>query len=228
MPVLHRDVPHVRQLRFAPGGFAIQPAIWIGHAAMSVVLAPLAVEVRAVAVTALIRAKALLRTLRWHSIGRADGTLASSAQASISVPSTEKCSSESSGTTFGWCSSRVVNFWKISPLCSRSRFLVNVVGSHTGSSATVRRTSDTAGCSPVAPSTDVPRAGRSWDSAPSEHREQIAGSAAADGFARLASPARHRRTGRPGPGTCPASRPPEFAATDGIIARRGASTSFHA
>ncbi len=43
------------------------------------------------------------------------------AQASISVPSTEKCSSESSGFTSGWCGSRVMNFWKISPPRGRSR-----------------------------------------------------------------------------------------------------------
>src|SRR5437660_3571713 len=45
------------------------------------------------------------------------------AQASISVPSTEKCSSDSSGLTCGWFRSLVMNFVNTSPFCSRSRFL---------------------------------------------------------------------------------------------------------
>src|SRR5258708_6203968 len=56
------------------------------------------------------------------------------AQASISVPSTEKCSSDNSGLTCGWFKSLVMNLANTSPFCSRSRFLVNTVGSHTGSS----------------------------------------------------------------------------------------------
>jgi hypothetical protein len=56
------------------------------------------------------------------------------AQASISVPSTEKCSSDNSGLTCGWFRSLVMNFVNTSPFCSRSRFLVKVVGSQTGSS----------------------------------------------------------------------------------------------
>src|SRR5258705_13432593 len=55
------------------------------------------------------------------------------AQASINVPSTEKCSSDSSGLTCGWFRSLVMNFVNTSPLCSRSRFLVKVVGPPTGS-----------------------------------------------------------------------------------------------
>src|SRR5262249_11486996 len=53
------------------------------------------------------------------------------AQASISVPSTEKCSSDNSGLTCGWFKSLVMNLANTSPFCSRSRFLVNTVGSHT-------------------------------------------------------------------------------------------------
>src|ERR1700688_5027479 len=56
------------------------------------------------------------------------------AHASISVPSTEKCSSDSSGLTCGWFRSLVMNFLNTSPFCSRSRFLVKVVGSQIGSS----------------------------------------------------------------------------------------------
>src|SRR5215472_12560860 len=47
------------------------------------------------------------------------------AQASISVPSTEKCSSDNSGLTCGWFKSLVMNLANTSPLCSRSRFFVN-------------------------------------------------------------------------------------------------------
>ena len=75
--ILHGDVPHVAQLRLAARRLAIQPAVRIGGALVGVVLAGLAVEVRAI------------RKLRCD------------AQASISVPSTEKCSSDSSGFTCG-------------------------------------------------------------------------------------------------------------------------------
>jgi hypothetical protein len=56
------------------------------------------------------------------------------AQASISVPSTEKCSDESSGFTSGSASTAAKNFPTTSPRSSRSRFLVNTVTSHTGAS----------------------------------------------------------------------------------------------
>ena len=85
---------------------------------MRIVLALLAMEIRAVIpVVAVLAAK-----------------LFCDAQASISVPSTEKCSSDKSGFTWGWFRSLVMNFVKMSPFWSRSRFLVNVVGSHIGSS----------------------------------------------------------------------------------------------
>src|SRR5690349_14227195 len=56
------------------------------------------------------------------------------AQASISVPSTEKCSVESRRLTCG--SARIARRkpWAISPSSNRSRFLVNTVASHTGAS----------------------------------------------------------------------------------------------
>jgi hypothetical protein len=56
------------------------------------------------------------------------------AQASISVPSTEKCSSDNSGFYCGWFRGLLMNFVNTSPFCSRSRFFVKVVGSQTGSS----------------------------------------------------------------------------------------------
>src|SRR4029077_5860112 len=57
------------------------------------------------------------------------------AQASISVPSTEKCSLDRSLRTFGKFSTPAKNFTAISPSSRRSRFLQNTVASQTGSSA---------------------------------------------------------------------------------------------
>src|SRR6185503_19033777 len=57
------------------------------------------------------------------------------AQASISVPSTEKCSLESSLRTCGRFSTATKNLFAISPSSSRFRFLQNTVASHTASSA---------------------------------------------------------------------------------------------
>jgi hypothetical protein len=56
------------------------------------------------------------------------------AHASISVPSTEKCSDESSGTTAGSVGSADKKHRAMSPASGRSRFLVNTVTSHTGAS----------------------------------------------------------------------------------------------
>src|SRR5262249_58123694 len=56
------------------------------------------------------------------------------AEALMIVPSTEKCSSDNSGSTCGWYKSLVMNLANTSPFCSRSRFFVNTVGSHTRSS----------------------------------------------------------------------------------------------
>ena len=80
------------------------------------------------------------------------------AQASISVPSTEKCSLESSLRTCGRFSMATKNLLAISPSSSRSRFLQNTVASHTASSERARRTSGTADYSRAAPSTAVPSA----------------------------------------------------------------------
>ena len=56
------------------------------------------------------------------------------AKASIKVPSTEKCSSESSALTSGWPSTAWNNSAAISPSRNRSRFLVNTVTSQIGAS----------------------------------------------------------------------------------------------
>jgi hypothetical protein len=56
------------------------------------------------------------------------------AHAWINVPSTEKCSSDTSALTRGRFSTASMNAAAISPSSSRSRFLVNTVGTQTGSS----------------------------------------------------------------------------------------------
>ena len=56
------------------------------------------------------------------------------AQAWISVPSTEKCSSDKSALTLGCASTARRNLAAISPSSSRSRFLVNTVTSQIASS----------------------------------------------------------------------------------------------
>ena len=56
------------------------------------------------------------------------------AHASNSVPSTEKCSSDNNALTLGWASRACRNFLDTSASSNRSRFLVNTVTSHTGSS----------------------------------------------------------------------------------------------
>jgi hypothetical protein len=57
------------------------------------------------------------------------------AQASINVPSTEKCSAESSSLTRGWVSTAAMNLAATSPSTRRSRFLVNTVTSQIGASS---------------------------------------------------------------------------------------------
>src|SRR4029077_8949323 len=52
------------------------------------------------------------------------------AHASISVPSTEKWSSDSSVLTRSWFSTAAMNLLAMSPAIRRSRFLVNTVTSH--------------------------------------------------------------------------------------------------
>src|SRR5437667_9220613 len=108
MPVFHRGVAHVAELRLPPGRLAVKSAVGIGRARMRVVLALLPTEVG----PAVVIAAAVL----------------------AAEASTEKCSSDNSGLTCGWFKSLVMNLANTSPFCSRSRFFVKVVGSQIGSS----------------------------------------------------------------------------------------------
>ena len=56
------------------------------------------------------------------------------AQALMSVPSTEKCSSDSSGATSPWARIAAMTLRDMSVASSRSRFFVNTVGTQIGSS----------------------------------------------------------------------------------------------
>src|SRR5258707_1688277 len=119
MPVLHGGVAHIAELRLPPSRLAIKPAVWVAGTRVGVVLALLPWKF------------APLSSSPLPSLGR---KLFCEAQASISVPSTEKCSSDNSGLTCGWFKSLVMNLANTSPLCSRSRFFVNTVESHTTAS----------------------------------------------------------------------------------------------
>src|SRR5215204_6613612 len=120
MAVFHERMAHEAQLGLAARPLAIEPGVQIGGALMAVVGAALAVEV---ALTVAPR--------RWRiaepSFGR---KLFIDAQASISVPSTLKCSVDSRRLTLGWASTAARNLCATSPASSRSRFLPKVVGSH--------------------------------------------------------------------------------------------------
>jgi hypothetical protein len=79
------------------------------------------------------------------------------AQASISVPSTEKCSSDSSGLTSEWLRSLAMNFAKhIAVLQPVAVFGESGWIPRPGHLAKAPRTSDKEGYSPVAPSTGAP------------------------------------------------------------------------
>src|SRR6516162_8382548 len=62
MPVLHRGVAHVAELRLPPGRLAVKSAVGIGHARMRVVLALLAMEAgpAVIIAAAVLGAEALL------------------------------------------------------------------------------------------------------------------------------------------------------------------------
>ena len=107
---------------------------WVTGSRMGVVLALLAMEVR----TVIIVAAAVLGT-----------KLFCEAQASIKhFPSTEKCSSDSSGLTCGWFRSLVMNFLNTSPFCGP--------GGRVPDRVVRPQSRGTKDCSPVAPSTGVP------------------------------------------------------------------------
>src|SRR5262249_13313998 len=119
MAVLPGSVAQIAELRLPPGGLAVKTAVGIAGARMRVVLALLSVEIGP---AIFVAAAVLGRKLLWE------------AHASISVPSTEKCSSDNSGLICGWFRSWVMNLVNTLPFCSRSRFFVKVVGSQIGSS----------------------------------------------------------------------------------------------
>ena len=110
MPVLHGGVAHIAELRVPAGGLAVKPAVGIGRARMRVILAQLAVEVTPSSSSPL------------PFLGR---KLFCEAQASISVPATEKCSPDNCDLSCGWFRSVVMNLANISLFGRRSRFLVH-------------------------------------------------------------------------------------------------------
>src|SRR5229473_78067 len=62
MPVLHGGMTHIAELCLPPGRLAIKPAVWVAGTGMRVVLALLAMKVRAVVIVTatVLGAKALL------------------------------------------------------------------------------------------------------------------------------------------------------------------------
>ncbi len=83
VPILHGRMAHVAEFAFFAVALAVEAAVGIGRAGMRDVLACRAVEV--------------LPSPSWSSFGL---KLLWPAHASISVPSTEKCSSDHNGVTF--------------------------------------------------------------------------------------------------------------------------------
>src|SRR6201987_1104863 len=129
--VLHHQMPHVAELGLLASALAEQAGIGVGSRGMRVVLALLAMEV-ALGIAPLTAARLLTR---WWIIAPSFGTkLFMLAHASISVPSTEKCSLDKSPRTCGRFSTVTKNLAAMSPSSRRSRFLQNTVASHTGSS----------------------------------------------------------------------------------------------
>src|SRR6266403_5090130 len=132
VPVLHQNVPQIRQLgRLTwPPAFARAGSLRYNRALGSVIEACVS----------------LLRFSPWKSRaplrpGAGGSPLPSFgrklfmlAHASISVPSTEKWSSDSNVLTRSWLSTAAMNCAAMSPAISRSRFLVNTVTSHTAAS----------------------------------------------------------------------------------------------
>jgi hypothetical protein len=219
MPVLPCGVAHIAELRLPPGGLAIEPTVGVGRTWVS-----------------------FLRFCPWKSAPPSSSPLPSlgrklfcDAQASINVPSTEKCSSDNSGLTWGWRRSRVMKFVNTSPFCSRSRFFVKVVRARPDRRGKAPRTTGIRDCSPVVPSAVVPtecrrtpaaamrsaiapggsRGALRWHraypnsgSTRSARHEQAPGSSSADGSPEPAPPARLMKTARPDPQKRPACEPP--------------------
>lgn len=117
--VFHQRMAHIAQFRLAALRLAVQAAVGVGRAGMRVIFAFLAVNVLA--------AVAVAGTVLGFEAFVAG-------QASINVPSTENCAFDNNGSTVGCRSNALMNFSNTSLCCSRSRFFVNVVASHTGAS----------------------------------------------------------------------------------------------
>src|SRR5215469_4250343 len=100
---------HEAEFRLLATAFAVEPGIGIGGRGVRVVAALLAVKV-------LLPVAARIRRRPKPSFGR---KLLVLAHASSSVPSTEKCSPDSSTFTFGCASTAARNLVAISPASKR-------------------------------------------------------------------------------------------------------------
>ena len=127
--VLHQAVADEAELRLLARSLAVEPGIGIGRRGMRLVRPLLPVEVGLGVAPATGR-----RLVADPSRGL---KLFIEAQASISVPSTEKCSVDRSFFTRGCASTAARNFAAISPSSSRSRFFEKVEWSQTASSTPI-------------------------------------------------------------------------------------------
>src|SRR5438093_588842 len=126
VPVLHQRVTQVAQLGFLPLGLFVDPRVRIGGRLMRLVRALLAPEIHR-GVAGIVRG-------RRPSVSLFFLKLFWLAQASISVPSTVKCSSLSRSCSRAIRSTSSKNALATSPFSNRSRFLEYTVASQTGSS----------------------------------------------------------------------------------------------
>src|SRR5262245_45656829 len=125
MTVLGQRVADVAELGLLAFALAIEPFLRVAGRSVRMVAACLAMEVTfAVAAARGRLVRAILGAEALHRCPRA----------ATCVPSTEKCSSDSSRRTSLWFTSSARNLWATSASNSRSRFFVNTVGTHTGSS----------------------------------------------------------------------------------------------
>lgn len=126
MAALHQHMTQIAQLGLLPFGLFVKAGVGIGRRSMGGIGAPLPPKVDA-------RVARIIR--RWRG-GSASLRLKlfCPAQASISVPSTVKCSSDSSSCSRAYAKTCSKKACATSPSSKRSRFLLNVEGSQTGSS----------------------------------------------------------------------------------------------
>jgi hypothetical protein len=123
---------HVAKLGLFPLALAKQAAVGVRGRGMHINPAPFAMEF----VLGIARAARWPSACRRHPWGTKMFMLA---HASISVPSTEKCSLKSSLRSGGRLSTAARNLAAISPSSGRSRVLQKAVGSQTGLSLTARQ-----------------------------------------------------------------------------------------